>query len=76
MKRAAIILMLAAAVTGCATKQWTKDGATAADTQKAKLECEFEAAKHDVDVMNTTWQSELKQAHLISLCMRSKGYSS
>ena len=74
--RAILTMLIVAALTGCAAKQWTKDGATEAEAQKAKLECEFEAAKHDVDVMRTTWQSELRQAHLISLCMRSKGYSS
>lgn len=63
-------------LTGCTAAHWTKEGASEADVQKAKLECEFEAAKHDVDVTSVTWQSELRQAQIINACMRSKGFSS
>jgi hypothetical protein len=71
-------LLLGTCLAACnqTTAQWTKAGTTAADVQKAKLECEFEAAKHDVGVFQVTWQTELKQIQLIQMCMRAKGFSS
>lgn len=70
-------LMLLATLAGCVTdKQWTKAGSTAADLQQAKLECKYEAAKHDVTFDKATWQSELQQVSLIDMCLRVKGYTS
>jgi hypothetical protein len=71
-------LLLGTCLAACnqTTAQWVKPGATAADVQKAKLECEYDAAKHDVSLMQTTWVSELDQIRLINLCMRAKGFSS
>jgi hypothetical protein len=81
MKRIAIITCILALTAACTPiskiplqKQWVKTGATPADLQKAKAECEFEAAKSDVTMFKVTLETELQQAQLIDLCLRAKGY--
>lgn len=74
-------VILALTLGGCtatsmvADKNWSKAGSSPADLTKAKAECEFEAAKSDVPVLQTTWVTELQQARLMDLCLKSKGYS-
>jgi hypothetical protein len=73
-----LTLAFALALAGCTattSKPWIKAGASAADLQKAKAECEFEAKKSDVTVMQTTVWTELRQMELLELCMKAKGFS-
>lgn len=71
-------LILAAALLAACSQtgatQYHKAGTSAADVERDMRVCKFEAARSDVDVMHTTWQSELQQMSLIKLCMQAKGY--
>jgi hypothetical protein len=76
MKYLALVFTLAlVSCTATTSKPWIKAGANADDLQKAKAECEFEAKKSDVTVMQTTMWTELRQMELLELCMKAKGFA-
>ena len=83
----ALIPLAIAAVTlaGCQNKiVWDKSGATAVDFDKAKLECEYEAAKATASGGNFGMSSAvgagiaegMKRQELGTMCLRSKGWTS
>jgi hypothetical protein len=70
---------------GCARTVWDKPGATAADFERDKLECEYEANKATASLgssgrglgnaIGDGIDQGLRNAELATQCMRVRGYS-
>jgi hypothetical protein len=68
------VLVVAACVGGCA-RTWVRPGADAADLDREKFECQFEASKTVASAGTEGAVAEKKRDELESLCMAAKGWS-
>jgi hypothetical protein len=84
MKRSLLLLVTLAClvITGCGGKTiFTKPGATSADFEQAKVECEFEATKYSYTPMGafdspimSGIQEGLRRNELLFQCLQAKGW--
>jgi hypothetical protein len=65
------VVAVAACVGSCA-RTWIRPGADAADLDREKFECQFEASK---TIASAGTVAEAKRDELESLCMEAKGWS-
>jgi hypothetical protein len=68
------ILTVAACVSSC-TRTWVRPGADAADLERDKLECQFEASKAVASNGTDAGVAEARRGEFESLCMEAKGWS-
>ena len=68
------VLTVAACVGGCA-RTWVRPGADAADLDREKVECQFEASKTVASAETEGSVAETKRNELESLCMEARGWS-
>jgi hypothetical protein len=76
MSRLSIIGVVAvAACVGSCARTWSRPGADAADLEREKFECQFEASKANVSAEAQAPVSEAKRDELEGLCMEANGWS-
>jgi hypothetical protein len=68
------VVTMAALVAGC-TRTWVRAGADAADLDRDKFECQFEASKTIASSATDAAVAETRRNELESLCMVAKGWS-
>jgi hypothetical protein len=68
------VVAVAACVGSCA-RTWVRPGAAAADLDREKFECQFEASKTVASAGAGAAVAEAKRGELESLCMGAKGWS-
>jgi hypothetical protein len=68
------VLTMAAVVGSCA-RTWVRAGADAADLEREKFECQFEASKTIASSGTDATVAETRRSELESLCMTAKGWS-
>jgi hypothetical protein len=68
------VVAVAACVGGCA-RTWVRTGAEAADLDREKFECQFEATKIVTSAGTEGAVAEARRGELESLCMEAKGWS-
>ena len=67
-------MAVTACVGGCA-RTWVRPGADAADLDREKFECQFEASKTVAAAGTEATVAEAKRNDLEGLCMKAKGWS-
>ena len=68
------VVTMAALVSSCA-RTWVRAGAEAADLDRDKFECRFEASKTIASSGTDAALAETRRNELESLCMVAKGWS-
>jgi hypothetical protein len=76
MDRLGIIgILTVAACVGSCTRTWVRPGADAADLERDKFECQFEASKAVASSGTDAGVAEAKRGEFESLCMEARGWS-
>jgi hypothetical protein len=68
------VVVVAACVSSCA-RTWSRPGADAADLDREKFECQFEASKTVASAGTQGPEAEARRDELEGLCMEAKGWS-